>query len=315
MLNEQKIRGVLFYLSVTVFFIGLPFILSYALGYKFDPKTVKFTQTGLISIKTHPQGARIYLNSKLFTDKSPATITELLPGHYDVSLELEDYYPWGTQVEVYPRKVTRIEKVILFPKRSNIKKLNEENASSFYIDQDRRSIYYFNRRNNTVYESDLDGDRFRKLSVLPDTFKGMPRGLKISLDKEKVMIFNRHQICILYLSPKGSLLYGNLPLVLSYHGQNITQVFWHSDSYHLILVTDKHISAVEANANTNEVSLVNLNSAPYGLFYDIDKDTLYFSDYQMGSDGLIYENVYKLELAERISIINNVVKVRQNGKE
>ena len=68
MLNEQKIRGILFYLSVSIFFIGLPFILSYALGYKFNPRTLKFTQTGLISIKKTPE-THIYLDSKLLTKR------------------------------------------------------------------------------------------------------------------------------------------------------------------------------------------------------------------------------------------------------
>lgn len=315
MLNEQRIRGILFYLSVAVFFIGLPFILSYALGYKFDTRAVKFTQTGLISIKTQPQGAHVYLNSRLLPEKSPNTITELLPGYYNVRLELENYYPWSMQVEVYPRRVTRIEKVILFPKRSNIKQLNNENASSFYVDLDRKTIYYFNRRDNAVYESDLDGDRFVRLNFLPEAFRGMPRGLKFSLDKEKMMVFNRHQVCILYLSPKGRLLHGHPPLVLSYHDRNIIQAFWHSDNYHLVLVTDKNISVLETNNNTNEVSLVNLNSAPSGLYYDTDRDSLYFSDYQMGTDGMVYENVYKLEFTEKVSMINNVVKIRQNEKE
>ena len=51
------------------------------------------------------------------------------------------------------------------------------------------------------------------------------------------------------------------------------------------------------------------------LFYDIDRDSLYFSDYQMGNDGAIYENVYKLEFSEKASIIGNVVKLRQNERE
>lgn len=39
MLNEQKIRAILFYLSLIIFLAGLPFILSFALGYKFDAQT------------------------------------------------------------------------------------------------------------------------------------------------------------------------------------------------------------------------------------------------------------------------------------
>ncbi|MDD3087224.1 MAG: PEGA domain-containing protein [Candidatus Omnitrophica bacterium] len=315
MLNEQRIRGILFYLSVSIFFLGIPFILSHALGYKFNPRTLKFTQTGLISIKTQPQGAHIYLDSRLLNEKSPSTLSELLPGSYNIRLELENYYPWGMQVDVHPRRITRIEKVILFPKRLNIKQLNKDSVSYFYIDQGKKSIYYFNRQDSILYESDLEGEKFKELSILPKAFKGMPKGLKLSEDKEKILLFNNHQICILYLSPKGSLLYGQNPLILDYPRQQIIQVFWHSDSYHLILVTDRNISVLETNALPNEVSLVNLNSFPSGLFYEVDRDSLYFSDYQMGDDGAVYENVYKLEFSEKASIINNVVKLRQNERE
>jgi len=315
MLNAQRIRGVLFFLSVAVFFIGLPFILSFALGYKFNPRTFKFTQTGLISIKTHPQGAHVYLDSKLLNEKTPVTISELLPGLYSVRLELEDYYPWSMQVNVEPRRVTRIEKVILFSTRPNVKQLNQRNASFFYFDEEKKNIYYFNREESIIYESDLEGEKFKEASVLPDTFKGVPKGLKLSPDKEKAVVFNSDQVCILYLSLKGSLLYGHPPFVLSYPGQKIIQVFWHSDNYHLFLVTDKNIAVVEANPKPNKVNLVNLNSGPAGLFYDKDKDILYFSDYQMGTDGVIYENIYKLELSGKSYIINNEVKSRLNGKE
>ncbi|MBN2830794.1 MAG: PEGA domain-containing protein [Candidatus Omnitrophica bacterium] len=170
MFNEQKIRTVLFHLSVAVFFLGFPFILSSALGYKFNSRTFKFTQTGLVSIKTQPQSAHIYLESKLLKERSPVTISELLPGSYNLRIELEDYYPWSMQVDVQPRKITRVEKVILFPNRTNIKQLNKRSATYFYVDQEKKSIYYFNLPEHIIYESDLEGERFKELSVLPPWF-------------------------------------------------------------------------------------------------------------------------------------------------
>jgi len=315
MLDEQRIRGVLFHLSVAVFFLGLPFILSSALGYKFNPSTLKFTKTGLISIKTQPQGARIYLNSRLIDEKTPVTISELLPGRYNVRLESENYYPWSMQVNVEPRKVTRIEKVILFSTRPNIKQLNHRGISSFYFDQEKKSIYYFNREDGVIYESDLEGERFKEAGILPVDFKGMPKGLRLSPDREKAMFFTSHQVCVVYLSPRGSLLYGQPPLILNYPEQEIIQVFWHSDNYHLLLATDKNLMVLEAAPKPNEVTLVNFNDCPSELFYDIDRDILYFSDCQAGPDGVIHNNIYKLELSGKASIINNLVKPRQNGKE
>ncbi|MCX5701222.1 MAG: PEGA domain-containing protein, partial [Candidatus Omnitrophica bacterium] len=145
MFSEQRIRAFLFYLCLAVFFAGLPSILSFALGYKFDPSTFKFTKTGIISIKTQPEGVDVYLNGKLFSEKTPATINELIPGTYSLRLESERYYPWVSQVKVEARKVVRLEKIILFPKRTHIKQLNQEEVSSFWLDTQNSRIYYFNQ--------------------------------------------------------------------------------------------------------------------------------------------------------------------------
>ncbi len=112
MLHEQRIRAILFYLSVLIFLMGLPPILSSTLGYNFDKRTFKFTKAGLIVLKTQPQGASVYLDKKLLSFKTPATINELLPGKYELKFEMDKYYPWSGEVEVGAGKVTRLEKII-----------------------------------------------------------------------------------------------------------------------------------------------------------------------------------------------------------
>ncbi len=313
MLSEQKIRGVLFYLSVLVFFAGLPFILSFALGYKFDPRTMKFTQTGLISIRTQPQGASIYLDSRLFKDRAPATVQELLPGPYNIRVELDGHYPWAAQVNVQPRKVARFEKIILFPLRPNIKQVNHKSASSFRLDKNK--VYYFNEKERMLYSSGLEGEKVEKISRIPETFKSALRGIKISSDKEKAALYNKNQVCVVYLSREAKILYGHDAFVLNYPEWEIADVFWHSDSYHLVLVTDRKIAVTEASLKSTPVTLVNLNKQASEKFYDEDKDSFYFSDSQRGPDGLIYENVYKLELNSRQSIFDNIIKPSQNEKQ
>ena len=160
MFNEQKIRTLLFYLCAVVFIIGLPFILSFALGYKFDTKTFRFKKTGLISIKTQPGSARIYFNSKLLKEKTPTTITELFPGEYGIKLELKEHYPWLSRVVVEAGRVTQLERIILFPVRPNIKQLNKEKTASFWVDTQKGQIYYFNQWEQIIYKSDLEGDNF-----------------------------------------------------------------------------------------------------------------------------------------------------------
>ncbi len=314
MFSEQRIRGVLFYLSVFAFVAGLPFILSFALGFKFNPRTFKFTKTGLISIKTYPQGAHIYLDSKLLDEKTPATIQELLPGVYDIRLELEEHYSWVTQVNVEPRKVVRLEKVIFFPVRPNIKQINQGAIASFYVDKERGRIYYLSQSENVLFVSDMEGEKFERLNSVPEGFKYPLKELKISPDREKIVFFNERQVCIVYLNPEKSLLYGQAPVLVSYPSQRITHIFWHSDSYHLIVITDKNIAIIESSPRINPINLVNLNRMASGFFYDIDKDMLYFRDLERGADGLTYENVYKLEINNKNSVLSNIIKPNQDDK-
>jgi hypothetical protein len=313
--NEQKIRAVLFYLSVAIFFIGLPAILSSSLGYKFNPRTFKFTKTGIISLKKQPQGASIYLDGKLLNDKTPATINELLPGSYNLRLELKAHYPWLSQVKIEPRKVTRVEKIILFPTRPHIEQLNQDRVSCFWPDKDNNRIYYLNQEENILYESNLGGDRFREIGSIPDEFSSLPKGLKISPDKKKMLIFNAHQIGILYLKPQGGLSYAQPPILLDYPAKQINNAFWHSDSYHLILVSDTNIEVLEIAVKPNPINLVNLNKKISETFYDTETDTLYFMDSQKGADGILYDNAYKLELNKKTDLLNDLINLRQNAKE
>jgi len=170
MIVFQRIRAVLFYLSILVFFIGLPFILLFALGYKFNPHSLKFTKTGLIFLKTQPEGANIYLNKKLLKEKTPASIQELLPGSYSIRLEMEDYYTWTSPVEVEAGKVSRIDKIILFPLRPEFKQLNQENVSSFRFYAQAGLIYYLDEVELVVYQTDINGNNFQDVAALPENF-------------------------------------------------------------------------------------------------------------------------------------------------
>ncbi len=310
MLNEQRIRAFLFCLSVIIFLIGLPFILSFALGYKFDRRTFKFTKTGLLVLKTQPSGASVYLDEKLLNVKTPATIAELLPGRYSLRLELEKHYPWFNEVNVDAGKVARLEKVILFPLRSNIKQLNRDRLSSFWVDEDRETIYYINPEDNSIYKSDLEG---RDSEKIVDFLPLQPPAIKwkLSPDREKLLYFNAYQIGIVYLEPQNKISQGQ-PFVLNYSDDKIIDIFWHSDNYHLVLVSRKSIEALEAQPQTEPVLLVNLNKKNTSCFYDTRTDTLYFLDYQKAADGNFYDNLYKLELNAKTFPLQDLIKLKSN---
>lgn len=307
MSGEQKIRSILFYVSLFIFVIGLPFILSFALSYKFNLRTFKFSKAGLLALRTQPQGASIYLDGKLLNEKTPATINELLPGKYNIRVELEKHYPWIREVGVEPGQVTRLEKIILFPLRQNVKQLNKDKISSFWLDEENEKIYYINQEDNVIYKSDLEGESFKEICICLK-INPPPKKWKVSADKEKLLGFNLHQIAIAYLNTQSGLPSTGLPLVLDYSHRKIVDVFWHSDSYHLIIITDRNIEVLEADPQAAAVNLVNLNKKNISAFYDEGKDTLYFLDSGEGSDGKLYDNVYRLELNAKVYPFQDLIK-------
>jgi hypothetical protein len=306
MYTFQKIRSFLFYSSVLLFFLGLPAILSFALGYKFNARNFKFVKTGLIFVKTQPSGAKIYLNGKLIDQRSPASMQELLPGTYKVALELAQHYPWKGQVEVEAGKVSRIDKVILFSQRPNLQQLNREKFSSFYIDPEKKLVYYLDQEKQVVYRSNLDSSNFEDIASLPEKFDQI-NGWKVSPDKRKLFIFNHHQISIVFFDNQNDYEYSNSAVLLDYPQARILDVFWHSDSYHLVVLTDKNIQVIEARPGALPVNLVELNRAETSASYDIQEDVLYFSDSQKSPEGSLYNNLYKLELSANLYLLERLL--------
>jgi len=307
MLNFRKTRGLLFYLSVFSFFVGLPFILAFALGYKFNSRTLKFVKTGLIFVKTHPPGAKIYLNGELFAEKTPTSMQELIPGTYSVSLELTQHYSWKAQVEVEAGKVSRIDKVILFPERPHLRQLNPEKFSSFRLDPEKKVVYYLDQEKNVLYRSDLDADSFEDIATLPEKFTQI-NGWDVSLDQKKVFIFNQHQISVISFDTQIDYADTTPAVLLDYAQEKINNVFWHSDSYHLIVLTDKHVQVIESRLGAVPINLVKLNKESAAAFYATKEDALYFSDSQKDLDGSFYKNLYKLEISVDPDVFEKLIR-------
>jgi hypothetical protein len=305
MSRDQQIRGLLFYVGAFTFLLGLPFILSYALGYAFDPNTLRFTKTGLLVLKTQPPGVDIYFNNRLLNEKTPTTINELLPGRYSLSLELKNHYAWKSFVQIHSGRVTRLEDIILFPLRPNIQNLSKERFSVFYLDEEKGFIYYVDPEANSFYRSDLDGEDFEFMATLAKLTPPATQ-YKLSPDRKKILYFNQRQIGISYIQPAEQGLNINPAFTFNFPRQRIQDCFWHSNSYYLVLITNKTVEALEARPGFNSVVLVNLNKQNSKGFYDADSDTLYFLDSQKAQDNKIYDNVYKLELNQKIRDINNL---------
>ncbi|MCX5708304.1 MAG: PEGA domain-containing protein [Candidatus Omnitrophica bacterium] len=314
MSRDQEIRGVLFYVSCLAFILGLPFILTYTMGYQFDRNTLKFTRTGLISLKSDPQGASVYLDQVLLNEKTPCSVNEVLPGTHHIRLSLEGYYPYSSDIEVSPSKVSRMEKIILFSLRPDVQQLNKERVSAFWVDEPRSLIYYHSLEDSAIYRSDLDGEHFKLLAnFIP--LKPTPKKWLFSPGRQKLLYFNNHQIGLIDLQPEGQALPQTLQFVVDYPNDNIQDIFWHADNYHLIIAGEKRICIMEAKPQAEPFVLANLNKRNASVFFDPRNEIIYFSDSQRAEDGKFYDNIYKLELKTKLYPFRDFMRLKPNDRE
>ena len=301
---EQRIRAILFYLSVILFFILLPLILLYSFGYKLDLARFRFIKTGLIYVQTLPDGAKVYLNGRYLKKTTPLSIEELLPGKYKLSLDLESYYPWYQNVSVDSGRTTSLDKIILFPKNPYLNKINAVDIDDFYIfSEDKNYAYCISHDKTTISKSRLNPKEQEANPVcenlaLPDNVKDF----SLSPDKKKIFYFNGPKLDVLYITTE-KINYPQIKESKFYiiSSNRIVNAFWYSDSEHIIMVTDNAIRIYETlnQGKDNIVTVLNLNDKHPKAFYDVEDDVLYFTDTQEGADGKLHRGLYRLDIGKK----------------
>ncbi|MFA6994957.1 MAG: PEGA domain-containing protein [Patescibacteria group bacterium] len=134
---SKKIRDYIFFTFVVLFVVGTIIVSLYASGLQINfswPPTFNrlLIKTGMIAIKTEPEGAIIYLNDQAQTNFSvnpwrikylttPNKVKNVLPGDYDLSLKLSGYLPLTKKITIYSGQTTFVEDINLF--RSDLPQL------------------------------------------------------------------------------------------------------------------------------------------------------------------------------------------------
>jgi hypothetical protein len=112
------LRKVIFYIFLLLYVILCPLVILYAFGYVFKPSVEQaMTKTGLIYISTAPSGADVQIKGENFKQKTPAIISDILPGNYDILLTLEGYKPWQEAVPVAANKATVLDSIVMIPEK------------------------------------------------------------------------------------------------------------------------------------------------------------------------------------------------------
>lgn len=105
----------MFYLFLLIYVQVCPALILYSLGYIFNPVSRQVVRTGLVYLSTAPADADIFLGKSRYKYKTPASIAELIPGRYKVTVRKGGYRPWTHIVSIEAGKAAAFEKIILIP--------------------------------------------------------------------------------------------------------------------------------------------------------------------------------------------------------
>lgn len=106
---KSRTRYGLIALGFALFIIATPFIVMYVSGTRYDFENHAFVKTGIISIRTSPRSAKIYLNDK-YKGKTQKNIKFVEPGDYDIKLSKDGFFDWQKRLNVKSQYVTYINK-------------------------------------------------------------------------------------------------------------------------------------------------------------------------------------------------------------
>lgn len=113
-------KRIFYLLAFFVFLVLGPIALLYAWGYRYDFIKQKVQVTGIIYLKSYPRRATVILNGQTITHSTPAQLTGLTPGYYNVQIIKDDMWTWKKQVPVVAQRATFLEDIVLFKIKPDI---------------------------------------------------------------------------------------------------------------------------------------------------------------------------------------------------
>jgi hypothetical protein len=117
---SKKIRNIIFYVLVALFFLLGATIVLYAQGWRFDFLTDRAEKVGAIYVRSFPSTANIALDGKTIANEtgflSQGTfLTDLFPRNYALTLTEQGYADWRENAAVLPSLVTEFKYAVLVP--------------------------------------------------------------------------------------------------------------------------------------------------------------------------------------------------------
>lgn len=173
----------------------------YTAGYRLQLKQeeeapVDLRVTGMISAKSIPEGASVYIDDKLVT-ATDDSIPGMAPGKYQLKITKSGFTPWQKEIEVFPELVTDIT-AVLISQTPRIEPLTNTGAKNLVMSPSLSAIAYFSQdeENPGVWVIPLTFNRLNIFSstpsvVLEDTnYVKFSEGLSItwSPDEKQLLV-------------------------------------------------------------------------------------------------------------------------------
>lgn len=127
-----RIRRLIFWGLVTIFFIITPLIIAYGLGYSFDWQKKTFVETGSFYFVSSPTGGVISING-IVSGKTNKYIKRLLPREYEVVIKKDGYQQWEKRLKIESGIVTEARNILLVPQDPKLETIQENIAPDFSL--------------------------------------------------------------------------------------------------------------------------------------------------------------------------------------
>ncbi|OGC52004.1 hypothetical protein A2982_00080 [candidate division WWE3 bacterium RIFCSPLOWO2_01_FULL_39_13] len=134
-------------LTISSIFILTLAVVLYGDGWRIDfsgktqtntkPELVK---TGMLAIRSIPDGAKVYVNEKLIT-ATDDTISSLRPSTYTIEVKKEGFEPWKKEVKVFPELVTDITAVLVL-QSPRLEPLTNTDVKAFSLSSNQNDIAF-----------------------------------------------------------------------------------------------------------------------------------------------------------------------------
>lgn len=290
----RNIRKIFFWLFFLIFIIVLPLIIFYSLGYQFNRNLKRFQRTGIISIRSLPTDAEIYLNDKKINKETPFDIRNLLPNTYKIRLEKEGFYPYELNVEVKPFFVSVVD-ATLIPRIKDIEKIKEElSICNFFVIESffGKKIVVLAKEGIFIFNEDLEELAKANLDLDTETLSSIKN---IKEGKNRILLYNINNIWTLDYSLWG--LKKDLVLEHIYKtDEEIKDVFFGFRDKYLIIQEKSKIVALDIK-NKIIFDIYKLNSSDAKVYYDSSSDTLFIKDKIF---GLNTTSLFKINISKKI---------------